>query len=56
MFYAQGKRTIPQNMAGLVHAVTNDTRSPIDENGSHDTSEAAQMKEDVETFHRVERI
>jgi membrane protein len=46
-FYAQGKRAIPENMAGLVHAVTNDIRLPIDEKTSQDTSEASQTKEDV---------
>ena len=46
-FYAQGKRAIPENMAGLVHAATNDMRLPIDENISQDTSEASQIKEDV---------
>jgi len=46
-FYAQGKRAIPENMAGLVHAVTNDIRLPIDENISRDTSEDPQIKEDV---------
>ncbi|HWZ19030.1 MAG TPA: YihY/virulence factor BrkB family protein [Ktedonobacteraceae bacterium] len=46
-FYAQGKRAIPENMAGLVHAITNDTQLPIDENISQNTSEAPQIKEDV---------
>jgi membrane protein len=46
-FYAQGKRALPENMAGLAHAATNDTRSSIDENGSQDTSEASQIREDV---------
>ncbi len=46
-FYAQGKRAIPENMAGLVHAITNDTRSPIDENSSQETSEAPQIHEDI---------
>jgi len=46
-FYAQGKRAIPENMAGLVHAVTNEIRLPIDENIPQDTSEASQIKEDV---------
>ena len=35
-FYAQGKRALPENMAGLVHTITNDTRTPVDENGSQD--------------------
>jgi uncharacterized BrkB/YihY/UPF0761 family membrane protein len=46
-FYAQGKRAIPENMAGLVHAITNDTQIPIDENISQDTGEASQTKEDA---------
>jgi membrane protein len=46
-FYAQGKRAIPENMAGLVHAITNNTPLPIDENISQDTREAPQIKEDV---------
>jgi len=46
-FYAQGKRALPENMAGLVHAITNDTRTPIEENGSQDTSETTQKQEDV---------
>jgi membrane protein len=46
-FYAQGKRALPENMAGLVHAITNDTRTPIDENGSQDTSETPQSQEDT---------
>ncbi len=46
-FYAQGKRAIPENMAGLVHAAMNDTRTQIDENGSQDTSETTQKQEDV---------
>jgi membrane protein len=46
-FYAQGKRAIPENMAGLVHASTNDTQTPIDENGSQETSETAQKQEDI---------
>ena len=46
-FYAQGKRALPENMAGLAHAITNDTRTLIDENGSQDTSETPQKQEDV---------
>ena len=46
-FYAQGKRAIPENMAGLVHTVTNDSRLPIDENNPQNTSESAQIQEDV---------
>jgi hypothetical protein len=34
-------------MAGLVHAITNDTRTPIDENGSQDTRETPQNQEDT---------
>jgi YihY family inner membrane protein len=46
-FYAQGKRALPENMAGLVHAVTNVTQKPNDEISSQDTSETAQKQEDV---------
>jgi membrane protein len=46
-FYAQGKRAIPENMAGLVHAIVNDTQKPVDESGPQDTSETAQKQEDV---------
>ena len=46
-FYAQGKRALPENMAGLVHAITDDTRKPIDANGSQGTSETAQNQEDI---------
>jgi len=40
-FYAQGKRALPENMAGLAHAIMND------ENGSQDTSETPQNQEDT---------
>ena len=46
-FYAQGKRALLENMAGLVHASTNDTQVAMNENISQDTGEASQMKEDV---------
>jgi membrane protein len=46
-FYAQGKRAIPENMAGLVHAITKDTRTPIDASGSQEPSETPQKQEDV---------
>jgi membrane protein len=46
-FYAQGKRALPENMAGLAHAITKDTGTPIDANGSQDTSETPQKQEDV---------
>ena len=46
-FYAQGKRALPENMAGLVHAITHDTGTQIEENGSQETSETAQKHEDV---------
>ena len=46
-FYAQGKRAIPENMAGLVHAIANETQKPVDESGPQDTSETAQKQEDV---------
>jgi membrane protein len=46
-FYAQGKRAIPENMAGLVHAITNDPQKPVDEIDPQDTSETAQKQKDV---------
>ena len=46
-FYAQGKRALPENMAGLVHAITNNAQTQIDENSSRDTSEIIQKQEDV---------
>src|SRR5215831_5182600 len=46
-FYAQGKRALPENMAGLAHAATNVTRTSMDENSLQDTSEASQIQEDV---------
>jgi YihY family inner membrane protein len=44
-FYAQGKRAIPENMAGLVHAITNDPQKQVDEIGPQDTSETPQNQE-----------
>ena len=49
-FYAQGKRAIPENMAGLVHAITKDTRTPIDANGSQEASETSQNQEDIQNI------
>ena len=46
-FYAQGKRALPDNMAVIVHNITNDTRTPTDEIGSKDTSETPQNPEDI---------
>src|SRR5205809_1708532 len=46
-FYAQGKRALPDNMAGIVHNITNDTRTQTDEIGSKDTRETAQNQEDT---------
>ena len=46
-FYAQGKRALNENMAGLVHNATNDTVTPIDTNGSHDSSEVLQDHENA---------
>jgi YihY family inner membrane protein len=46
-FYAQGKRALPENMAGLAHAITNDTPTPINENGSQDINETLPKQEDV---------
>ena len=44
-YYAQGKRALPDNMAVIVHNITNDTRTPTDEIGSKDTSETPQNPE-----------
>jgi membrane protein len=46
-YYAQGKRAIPENMAGLVHLAMNTTQPPTEENDAQHTSEAAHMQEDV---------
>ena len=45
-YYAQGKRALPENMAGLVHTATHDTRTPTDENAAQEASETAQNQED----------
>src|SRR5439155_12698630 len=37
-FYGQGKRALPEHMAGLVHAITDDTGKRMDANGSQGTS------------------
>jgi membrane protein len=46
-FYAQGKRALPDNVAVIVHNITNDTRTPPDESGSQDTSETPQNQKDT---------
>ena len=46
-FYAQGKRALPANMAGLAYTSTHDTRTPTDESGSQEASEPAQSQEDI---------
>ena len=46
-FYAQGKRAIPENMAGLVHAITNDPQKPVDESDAQDTSAPLQKQDDL---------
>jgi membrane protein len=46
-YYAQGKRALPENMAGLAYASTHDMRTPTDENGSQEASETAQNQEDI---------
>jgi membrane protein len=46
-FFAQGKRALPENMAGLAHAITQDTQTPIDENGSQEAGETPQNQEDI---------
>ncbi len=49
-FYAQGKRAIPENMAGLVHSATNATQSTIEENDKQNTSEISQIQEDAQNI------
>ena len=46
-FYAQGKRALPENVAGLVHAATSERQTSIDAHGSQDRSELSQKQEDV---------
>ena len=46
-FYAQGKRALPDNMAVIVHNITNDTRTQTDENDSQDTNASSQNQEDT---------
>ena len=46
-FYAQGKRALPENMAGLVHAITHEKETAIEENDSQKTSETPQNQLDV---------
>ena len=46
-FYAQGKRALPENMAGLAHAITQKKLTPTDENDSQEASETAQNQEDI---------
>ncbi|HYB02307.1 MAG TPA: YhjD/YihY/BrkB family envelope integrity protein [Ktedonobacteraceae bacterium] len=49
-FYAQGKRAIPENMAGLVHSATKNTQIPIEEHDKQSTSELAQIQEDTQNI------
>jgi membrane protein len=49
-FYAQGKRAIPENMAGLVHAATNPVQASIEENDKLNGSEIAQIQEDTQNI------
>ena len=49
-FYAQGKRAIPENMAGLVHSATKNTQIPIEEHDKQSTSELAQIQEDAQNI------
>jgi membrane protein len=46
-FYAQGKRALPDNMAVMVHEITNHTLAPTDEKGLQDTSASSQKHEDL---------
>lgn len=49
-FYAQGKRAVPENMAGLVHNATNTTQPSIEENDKENKSEIAQIQEDAQNI------
>ena len=49
-FYAQGKRAVPENMAGLVHNATNATQPSIEENDKENKSEIAQIQEDAQNI------
>lgn len=46
-FYAQGKRALPDNIAVMVHNITNQTPAPTDEEGLQDTSASLQKKDDL---------
>jgi YihY family inner membrane protein len=49
-FYAQGKRAVPENMAGLVHNATNTTQPSIEENHKQENNEIAQIQEDAQNI------
>lgn len=46
-FYAQGKRAIPENMAGLVHSAVNTTQPSSEENVLQNSGGPAQIQEDA---------
>ena len=46
-FYAQGKRALPDNIAVMVHNITNQTPTPTDEEGLQDTSATLQKQDDL---------
>ena len=49
-FYAQGKRAVPENMAGLVQSATINTQTSIEEHGEQNTSELTQIQEDAQNI------
>ena len=46
-FYAQGKRALPDNMAVMVHDITNHIPTPTDDKGLQDTNATVQKQEDL---------
>jgi membrane protein len=46
-FYAQGKRALPDNMAVMVHEITNPTPTQTDDKGLQDTNATVQKQEDL---------
>jgi uncharacterized BrkB/YihY/UPF0761 family membrane protein len=49
-FYAQGKRAVPENMAGLVQSATINTQTSIEEHGEQNTSELTRIQEDAQNI------
>ena len=46
-FYAQGKRALPDNIAIMVHDITNPTPTQTDDKGLQDTNATVQKQEDL---------